>query len=315
MSPVKTNEVVAEALQAFDAVNGLQPGYRPAHAKGILLSGVFTPSASAKSLTSAPHIERSSTPVTVRFSDGSGIPAIPDNDPNATPRGMAIRFHLAEHVHTDIIAHSVNGFPAHTAEELVAFLRTIPQSGPDAPKPTPIEQFLGTHPAALAFVGTPKPLPVSFAKSAFYAVTAYRFSNAGGASVYGRYQIRPDGDEQYLDPTAAAKSAPNFLFDEIRDRLAKSPVRMRLVIQKAIEGDIVNDSTVQWPAGRPEADFGIIELTGVVANNEAEQQHIIFDPIPRVEGIGPSDDPLLDARAAIYLASGRRRRREHRRED
>jgi catalase len=39
-----------------------------------------------------------------------------------------------------------------------------------------------------------------------------------------------------------------------------------------------------------------------------QQKHIIFDPIPRVDGIEPSADPLLELRAAIYLLSGRRRR-------
>src|SRR6185437_12505793 len=64
--------------------------------------------------------------------------------PNAaSPRGFAIRFHLAEHVHTDIVAHSHDGFPTRTAEEFVELLRAIGNSGPDAPKPTPIESFLG----------------------------------------------------------------------------------------------------------------------------------------------------------------------------
>ena len=45
-----------------------------------------------------------------------------------------------------------------------------------------------------------------------------------------------------------------------------------------------------------------------LSNNDGEQQHIIFDPIPRVDGIEPSDDPLLDPRATVYLMSGRRRR-------
>jgi len=70
----------------------------------------------------------------------------------------------------------------------------------------------------------------------------------------------------------------------------------------------VNDSTVHWPKDRREIEFGAIELMSVLPNNYAEQQHIIFDPIPRVDGIEPSDDPLLEARAEIYLASGRRRR-------
>src|SRR4051794_15055944 len=88
-------------LQAFDDVSGVHPGFRPTHAKGILLAGVFTPSSDGPALTTAPHLEREQTPVTVRLSDFGGIPAIPDNDENAAPRGLAIRFHLAEHVHTD----------------------------------------------------------------------------------------------------------------------------------------------------------------------------------------------------------------------
>src|SRR4030095_9416899 len=116
-------------LQAFDKLNGSQPGYRPAHAKGILLAGVFTPSAAGSSLTRAPHLQRPSTPVTVRFSDFAGVPMVPDNDENASPRGIATRFHLADHIHTDIVAHSVDGFPARTAEEFVEFLRAIGSSG------------------------------------------------------------------------------------------------------------------------------------------------------------------------------------------
>src|SRR3984957_11826974 len=120
MAPVKDDQLAAlsrDVIQAFDDVTGLHSGFRPAHAKGILLSGVFTPSPGGSSLTRAPHLQRPSTPVTVRFSDFAGVPTVPDNDPNASPRGIAIRFHLGEHVHTDIIGHSANGFPARTAAE------------------------------------------------------------------------------------------------------------------------------------------------------------------------------------------------------
>jgi catalase len=65
---------------------------------------------------------------------------------------------------------------------------------------------------------------------------------------------------------------------------------------------------VSWPKDRPEVEFGVLELISVAPNNDDEQRHIIFDPIPRVDGIEPSDDPLLQPRATVYLASGRRRR-------
>jgi catalase len=315
MTPAKpdpTTTIAEKVVQAFDDINGSHPGYRPAHAKGILLSGRFTPSPRATALTRAPHIQRNSTPVTVRFSDTTGIPAIPDNDPNAAPRGMAIRFHLADHVHTDIIAHSVDAFPARTVEEFLQLLQAIHASGPGAPSPLPIETFLGTHPAALAFIQAPKPLPVSFSKESFFAVNAYRFINREGAAQYGRYRIRPDGAGEYLDEAAAKQQAPNFLFDDIKGRLAQGTLRMRIAVQVAAPEDVVNDSTVAWPKERPEVDFGTVELMSVLPDNASEQQHIIFDPIPRVDGIEPSGDPLLEPRATIYLMSGRRRRHAER---
>jgi catalase len=297
-------------IQAFDDLNGPHPGFRPTHAKGILLSGTFTPSPDASSLTRAPHVQRRSTPVTVRYSDFGGIPSIPDSDPNASPRGIAIRFHLAEHSHTDIIAHSVDGFPTRTVEEFVEFLHAALASGPNAAKPAPIELFLGAHPAALAFVQVPKPVPASFAQESFFAVTAYKFTNPKGVSRFGRYRIRPDGGGEYLAPEAAAAKPANFLFDEIGERLGKGPVKLQIMVQVAEDGDVVDDATEHWPDSRPEIAFGTVEVTGVAPNNDAEERQIIFDPIPRVDGIESSGDPLLEPRAAIYLMSGRRRRAE-----
>jgi catalase len=310
----QADSFVRGILEAFDHINGSHPGFRPAHAKGILLEGSFTPAPGAQELTRAPHVLRESTPVSVRFSDSSGIPAIPDNNPNASPRGIAIRFHLAEHTHTDIIAHSVDAFPTHTPEEFLEFLQAATASGPDAAKPTPVEKFLGSHPAALAFVQMPKPVPASFATAIFFGVNAHKFTNAKGGSLFGRYRIRPEGAANYLDAAAEAAAGPNFLFEEIRERLAKSPVRMKVMVQTAAPGDVVNDATIHWPADRPEVPFGSVELTSIAKDEAAEQQHIIFDPIARVDGIEASDDPLLEARAAVYLASGRRRRSQKRTE-
>jgi len=249
--------------------------------------------------------------VTVRFSDFAGFPAVADNDSNnAGPRGMAIRFHLGEHVHTDIVAHSVDGFPARTGEEFVEFLRAVKASGPDAPKPSPIEKFLGQHPAALAFVQTPKPLPTSFAKESFFAVAALRFVNGKGQTRYGRFRIRPEGGGEYLSETEAAAKSANYLMDDIVARVAQGPVKMSIVVQLAAAGDPVDDSTAHWPEDRPHADFGTLALTGHISGDDVDAKRIIFDPIPRVDGIEASDDPLLEERASVYLATGRRRREE-----
>ncbi len=83
---------------------------------------------------------------------------------------------------------------------------------------------------------------------------------------------------------------------------------MRIFVQLSAQGDVVDDATVSWPQDRPEIEFGTVQLSAVAPQNQDEQRHIIFDPIPRVDGIEPSADPLLEARAQIYLATGRRRR-------
>jgi len=297
-----------DLLKQFDEIFGLNPGLRPAHAKGLMLQGVFTPTPKAESLSRAPHFTRESTPVSVRFSNSTGIPLIPDNDPKADPRGLAIRFHLAERVHTDIVSHSTDGFPTHTGAEFLEFLRAAATTTPDSPHPNPVEVFLSSHPAALAFVQTPKPAPSSFARETYYGVTAMKFINGKGESRYGRYRILPEAGNDHLTAEQAATREPNFLFDELVARVTSSPIRFTLVAQLANEGDEVNDATIHWPADRELLELGTISLTGTVADNAAEQKHIIFDPIPRVDGIEPSDDPLLELRAAIYLLSGRRRR-------
>jgi catalase len=310
--PLPTDErllaLAEDLLKQFDTIFGLHPGFRPAHAKGALLTGTFTPSPGADSLTRAPHIVKASTPVTVRFSDSTGIPLIPDNDPNANPRGFAIRFHLGERVHTDIIGHSTDGFPTHTGAEFLEFLRAVAASGASKASPTPIEAFLGSHPAALAFVQAPKPAPSSFARETYFGVTAMRFTNKDGVSKYGRYRIVPEAGNEHLSDAEVAAKGKDFLFDELAARVSSGPVAFRVVVQLAASGDVVDDATVHWPADRPLADFGRIVLTAPTADNAATQKRMIFDPIPRVDGIDPSEDPLLELRAAVYLLSGRRRR-------
>src|SRR5215472_9343551 len=91
-------------------------------------------------------------------------------------------FFLAEHAHTDIVAHSVDAFTVRTAEGLLEFLNALIATDPAGPHPNAIEQFLGAHPTAMRFVQIPKPIPTSFARESFFAVSAFKFTNAAGTS-------------------------------------------------------------------------------------------------------------------------------------
>ncbi len=177
-----------------------------------------------------------------------------------------------------------------------------------AGKPQAFGAFLATHPNARRFVEAPKPIPASFAREAFFAVTSFRFTNAQGLSRHGRVRIRPEEGTQYLSDEQAAAKSTDFLFEEIGPRLARGPIRLRVFVQLAADGDDVTDASVPWPDSRTEVPFGTIALTQTVDAMEPERRKIIFDPIPRVDGIDTSGDPLSEVRSEIYLLSGRRRR-------
>ncbi|RDL37697.1 Heme-dependent catalase-like protein [Venustampulla echinocandica] len=310
--PFPNDEVLmktaGDLVAQLQAIFGKHPGFRPAHAKGEILTGTFTPSAEAKKLTTAPHFNNPSTPVWVRFSSSTGLPNIPDTDSHADPRGIAIRFILGDRKHTDIISHSTPFFPARTGQGFLEFLQALASSPPDGPKPSPVEQFLGANPKALAFVQAPKPAPASYGTEEYFGVTAFKLINAEGKATFIRYHIVPEAGVSTLSADELKDKDPDYLRKELTERLASGPISFKIKAQVAAEGDVTDDATVHWPEDRPVVELGTLKLDSVLPDNAKEQKNIIFDPIPRVQGVEPSDDPLLEMRAAVYLISGKQRR-------
>ncbi|QSZ36743.1 hypothetical protein DSL72_006626 [Monilinia vaccinii-corymbosi] len=304
---VKTSEDLVHQLQTLF---GKHAGKRPAHAKGLLLTGTFTPSPTARTLSRAPQFTSASTPLWIRFSNSTGNPAIPDFDVAADPRGIAIRFILdaEKHKHTDIIAHSTAFFPARTGEEFLDFLTAVGKSGGGVQSPTPLERFLGAHPKARAFVRAAKPAPTSWARESYWGVNAFKLVAEGGEETLVRYRVVPVEGVEIASEEQKKSLGHDYLAEEITARLEKGPVRFRLLVQIAEEGDVTNDATVHWPEDRKIVELGILKVEGLLGDNQEEQKHIIFDPIPRVDGVDVSDDPLLEVRAGVYLTSGRERR-------
>ena len=303
--PADAKPVPQAAVDALNKLSGgPHAGYRANHAKGVLVMGSFTAAKGAASLSKASHFVAGKTvPVVVRFSNGTGVPNLPDADPNASPHGIAIRFKLPGGANTDIVSISSNGFPVATPEEFVSLLQAIGMSGPGAAKPTPVEQFMGSHPVALKWATTPRPAPVSFGTLSFYGVNAFKFTNAKGRSHYVRYQIVPVGGEQALSETDAAKAAPNYLMDELPARIARGPVKFRLLAQVAEEGDPINDGSAVWPAERKLVELGTISLTKTAGDQMKEQKALLFNPLALTAGIEPSADPVLLIRPAAYGVS------------
>ena len=271
-----------------------------AHAKGITAVGTFTPSEEAKKLSTAPHFNNPSTPVWVRFSNSTGIPNIPDFDENANPRGCGIRFQLGDRKHTDIVSHSTPFFPMRTGEGFLEFLQNLVAGT--------IGDFLAANPSALAFIQAPKPAPVSYGTEEYFGVNAFKLINSAGKATFIRYHIVPDAGVRVLSAEAVKKEDPDYLSKDLEKRLKEGSIGFRILAQEAAEGDVTDDATVHWPADRPVVTLGHIKLESLLENNAEKQKYFILDPIPRVQGVEPSDDPLLEMRAALYLWSGKQRR-------
>src|SRR5258705_6795449 len=177
-------------VDQMNALYGAYAGGRANHAKGAVFEGMFTPAQGADALSSAVFLKGAPTPLIIRFSNAGGVPDAPDTHPSTDRvRGMAIKFRLPDGSEQDIVCISANGFPVATGEDFLALLQAVGASGPDVPKPTLFEKFLSTHPAASAFVTTPRPVAGSSGTQPSFGVHELKVLNAQGTNKFGRYPI------------------------------------------------------------------------------------------------------------------------------
>lgn len=293
--------IPAGIVGAFDTLfAGPHAGKRAVHANGLLCEGSFTPASDAAALSRAVHLQGKTVPILARFSNFAAVPGLPDGHPNASPRGLAIKFLLPDGAETDIVAHSYAGFPAGTPAEFLAFLRALPD-------PAALAAYAAAHPAARAFLDHPKPTPASYGTEAYFGVNAFIFTNAAGRSRYGRYSIVPAAGASHLSAEEAAARPPGFLARELAERMRNGPVKFRLVVQLAKEGDPITDGTAPWPADRPLLELGTLSLRVLVPEDDPRQAELTFVPTNLVGGIAPSADPMLAARTQAYRISAERR--------
>lgn len=278
---------------------------RAVHAKGIILEGTFTPAKGAAALTKAPHLQKQSSNVILRFSDFTGIPTIPDNNPAANPRGLAIKFTLPNGTSTDIVGHSFNGFPTSDSDQFRELLLAIASSGKETQKPNTLEKFLATHPIAKTFLTTQK-VPASFATINYFGVNSFKFTNAKGVSHYVRYQFIADEGEVLVNEAQQANLGPNYLMDEIAEHISKRHIKFKLFAEIAVEGDEIGNPSIAWPSSREKVLLGTIEISKLAVNTETQDKALSFSPNNIPAGIETAD-PMLDFRAKAYPISVKER--------
>lgn len=295
-----------QLINAMNKVFGVHPGFRANHAKGIVVEGTFNAFPEAARLSRAALFSGAPIPVTVRFSDSTGVPNLPDGSAKANPHGMAVKFHLPDGSETDIVINSFKFFPVSTGEEFRDLLLALADSPPNATKPTKFEQFAASHPsvpAAFSTVATPD----SFADEEYYGIDAFVFVNKAGERQAVRYQMLPE-KVVHLDESAAAKRTPDFLMEELPERLKRGPVTFHFKAQLAAVKDSTNDPTKAWPEDRKVVDLGVLTIDRAAENSFDAQKKLLFLPGQLTDGIEQSDDPLIDIRNAAYAVSFSRRK-------
>jgi catalase len=296
--------VVAQLVETLGALAGSHPGFRAAHAKGIVCSGTFGASPDARRVTRAPHLQGQKIPTVIRFSNPSGNPDVHDGLPGQ--RALSVKFKLPDGKVADVLANSIEGFPVRTPEEFLAFLRAqLPDPVTGKPAPDAVPRFLAGRPAARAFIERlmKKPVPASYAQASYHAEHAFLFTAADGTSRFGRYRWIPEAGEAYLSPDDAGKRSPNFLRDELESRLRNGPAVFRLLLQLAAQNDPTDDVTALWPEDRPLTELGRLEVTAISPTSAADERRLVFDPTNRTDGIDLSADPILLVRSAAYSIS------------
>jgi catalase len=296
--------LTTQIVDTFYKIYGTHPGFRVNHAKGVVAEGSFVATPAASALSRAALFDGSRIPVTVRFSNDGGFPSVPDGAPS-NPKGMAIKFHMPGGAEVDMVILGTKFFPVATGEEFRDLLVAISQSPADAPKPTKLDQFTASHPRFPAAFATGT-TPDSFADQEYRGMDAFVFVDKAGHRQAVRYIMAPE-TSVHLTAEKAARKSPNFLVDELPQRIAKKPVAFHLKVQLAAVGDQTKDPSQPWPDNRKVVDLGVLTLDTPVADSLEAQKKLLFLPNRLTDGIELSDDRLPVIRSEVYALSFARR--------
>jgi catalase len=295
----------ARFADGFEQVDGVHSGFRRNHAKGLGVSGYFESNGNGVRLSKAGVFEPGRVPVIGRFSLSGGQPYAADRPDTARGLGIQLSLPNGEVWRTAMVNVAV--FPVRTPqafyERILAFK---PDPATDKPDPEKVKAFNERYPEAVEALKVILSDPPSsgFGNTTFRGLHAFRFINVAGDSIPVRWMLVPI---QPFEPAGTAPQDKNYLFDELIAQIHRSPLRWRLVVTIGKPGDPTNDASRPWPPEREQVDVGTLTLDRVDAEEVSAATDINFDPLALPAGIGPSDDPVLSARSAVYSQSYTRR--------
>jgi catalase len=301
----------ASMIDTFEKVNGLYPGFRRNHAKGVGVSGYFESNGHGVELSRAAVFPAGRVPVIGRFAFSGGQPFVADSP--QLVRSLAVLFRLQDGEEWRTGMLNIPVFPVNTAralhDELLASA-SDPTTG--KPDPSNMKAFLAGHPETARALQLIRNYPVSsgFDNSTYHALNAFLFISARGAVVPVRWSMVPVQPFEPVGPADPGTSDKNYLFDALIARIHRRPLQWRLIVTVGQPGDPTNDATIAWPADRRQIDVGTLTIERIESEETSPARDINFDPLVLPNGMAASDDPLLSARSAAYSQSFTRREGE-----
>jgi len=299
-------------VDTFEHVNGLSPGFRRNHAKGLCFSGSFESNGRGAALSRAVIFRTGRVPIVGRFSLSGGKPYAADAA--TTVRGMGLLFKLpdGEEWRMAIINLPVFPFatPAAFYDQLVAL---APDPATGKPDPARVQAFLAKYPESARAIQLIHGHAMSsgFENSTFSSLNAFRFIKTSGSIASVRWSMVPVQPFAPIDPATSEQADKKFLFDALIASVHRQPLQWHLIITIAKPGDPTDDATIPWPPDRQQIDVGTLTIDRVESEDTSPARDINFDPLILPDGVAASDDPLLSARSAVYSRSFTRREGEH----
>ncbi len=250
-------------------------GHRCNHSKGTCLTGTFEANGAGVQLSTAPIFTAGNYPVIGRFAIAIGNPNAADA--SGRVRSMAIRVVTSGGQER---RSGMNDSPMFVVATPQAFYEmTLAQDVDPAtgkPNPAASERFFAAHPEA---------------------------QPADGQSELVRWSMQHTVPEHFVDHATLEKLGPDFLAQDLKQRLAQGPLSWRLVAPLAQPGDPSNDATKVWPADREHVDIGTLSVRQAQDEADGPCRDYNYDPTILPVGIEVSDDPLLAARSFAYAKS------------
>ena len=301
----------ARFIDTFEKVNGIHPGFRRNHAKGVCVTGFFESNGNGARLSKAVIFRPGRVQVIGRFALAGGNPYVADTPANV--RSMAVLFMLPDGEQWRTGINNIPVFAVSTPQafrdQLIAF-EADPATG--SPNPVKVKEFLEKYPESARAIANIKSHPPSsgFADSTYNSLNAFRFIDAAGNSTPVRWSMVPEQPVVEAGAAPSASQGKNYLFDALIRRInqpSQPPLQWHLIIIVGQPGDPTNDATIAWPDNREHVDSGVLTIDHIESEQTGACRDINYDPLVLPWGIAPSDDPLLSARSAAYSQSFTRR--------